>query len=125
LNPTSQQCPHCNVSLIAQATGVIPISSRFDEATTLAWECPFCHKTDVIPGMETKWADFVKDQVEIWEAIDASKDHERKLYAAVPENTDPAAEPYPGCYEAYKDDPECDDNHPRHKRGIALRFVES
>jgi hypothetical protein len=112
---------------------------RFDEATTLAWECPFCHKADVIPCMEAKWVEFDKDYEEIWEEINASKDHEHALHARVPElwakeeaqlqhpftgvpdDAAPAAEPY----EAYKDDPERDDNHPRHQRGIALRFTES
>jgi hypothetical protein len=120
LSLDSQQCPHCNASLIAQNISPVRISSRFDEALTLAWECPVCYKADVLPGMEAKWADFVRDYGEIWEEINASKDHEREVYARVP-----AAEPYPGCYEAYKDDPECNDSHPRHKRGIALRFTES
>jgi hypothetical protein len=120
MNLESQKCPHCEVSLIAPEIPLIRISSRFDEATTLAWECPFCHEADVIPGMEARWAEFVKDYAEIWKEINASKDHEREVYAR-----GPADEPYPGCYEAYKDDPECDDNHSRHQRGIALRFTES
>ena len=98
LTSDSQQCPHCEVNLRVLEVQPVRISSRFDEATTLAWECLFCYKADVIPGMEAKWAEFVKNYEEIWEHINASKDDEREAYAQ-----GLADEPYPGCYEAYKD----------------------
>jgi hypothetical protein len=88
MNLESQQCPHCEVNLRVPEIPLIRISSRFDEATTLAWECPFCHEADVIPGMEAKWAEFVKHYEEIWEQCNASKDHEREVYARGPESVD-------------------------------------
>jgi hypothetical protein len=45
----------------------------------------------------------------------------RYLFTGLSDDATPESESYPGCHEAYKDDPECDDNHPRHWPGKVLR----
>ncbi len=36
------------------------------------------------------------------------------IYTEEQRERDKGREPYPGCFEAYKDDPECDSSHHRH-----------
>jgi hypothetical protein len=64
LNLDSQQCPHCEVNLRVSEIPLMSISSRFDEATTLAWECPFCHQADVIPGMQKRVRKANKERIQ-------------------------------------------------------------
>lgn len=78
----SQTCPHCNANLVAQEiTGssrhlylpldtpddgrflfyshLIGISSIWHDRI-LAYTCPFCDETDVIPGLEAYWAEYLR-----------------------------------------------------------------
>ena len=89
MNLGTPRCPHCLANLIAQEvpeekrhlhlvstqqerrrpsgnrpflfyTHLLAIAST--DGSPMAWECPFCHEIDVVPGMEFEWYAHVSER---------------------------------------------------------------